>query len=68
MLKLIKELGEEEKILRTDFRNLKKHSKLRNLISRKMRKVLELAGSGKIWGFVKWGCDSFKIYKKCACM
>ena len=31
---------------------------------RKMRRVLELVSSGKIWGFVNWGFDSFELCKK----
>ena len=54
MFELIKELGDDEKILRTykEFRNFKKYSKLRNPMSRKMRKVLKLVGSRKTWGFM----------------
>ena len=40
-----------------EFGNLKKDLKLRNPKFRKMRKVLKVVGSGKIWGIVNWGFD-----------
>ena len=67
-MELIKELGKCKRFwkFKKEFGNLKKDSKLRNPKSRKMRKVLRLVGSGKIWGFVNLGFGEFEICKKCA--